>query len=134
MSLLVLHLKAMLRGGLSALINHRFHCDSEGIVYLISCKRCELQYVGTITPFRLRFNNHKSASNRYGRWQRNICGQQLYAHFWGEEHSGLSDFLVQVIDVTDVNNPTERERFWRAFNYLKFNSYVPRGLNLREAV
>jgi hypothetical protein len=111
MSLLVLHLKAMLRGGLSALINHCFHCDSEGIVYLISCKSCGLQYVGnTITPFRLRFN------------------------IWGEGHSGLSDFLVQVIDVTDVNNPTERERFWRAFNFLKFNSYVPRGLNLREAV
>jgi hypothetical protein len=92
-------------------------------VYLISCKFCGLQYVGnTITvPFRLRINNHKSALNRYGRGQRNICGQQLYAHFWGE-----GDFLVQVIDVTDVNNPTERESFWIE----KLNSYVPRGLNL----
>ena len=78
----------------------------------------------TITPFSLRFNNHKSALNRYGRGQRNICRQQLYAHFWGEGHSGLSDFLVQVIDVTDVNNPTERESFWIE----KLNSYVPRGL------
>ena len=43
---------------------------------------------------------------------------------------GLSDFLVQVIDVTDVNNPTERESFWIE----KLNSYVPRGLNLREEV
>jgi hypothetical protein len=49
---------------------------------------------------------------------------------WGEGHSGLSDFLVQVIDVTDVNNPTERESFWIE----KLNSYVPRGLNLREEV
>ena len=66
--------------GRSFCINHRFDCDSEGIVYLISCKFCGLQYVGnTITPFRLRFNNHKSALNRYGRGQRNICGQQLYA-------------------------------------------------------
>ena len=117
--------------GRSFCINHRFDCDSEGIVYLISCKFCGLQNVGnTITPFRLRFNNHKSALNRYGRGQRNICGQQLYAHFWGEGHSGLSDFLVQVIDVTDVNNPTERESFWIE----KLNSYVPRGLNLREEV
>ena len=81
-------------------------------MYLISCKFCGLQYVGnTITPFRLRFNNHKSALNRYGREQRNICGQQLYAHFWGEGHSGLSDFLVQVIDVTDVNNTLRGRAF-----------------------
>jgi hypothetical protein len=39
-------------------------------------------------------------------------------------------FGVQVIDVTDVNNPTERERFWIE----KLNGYVPRGLNLREEV
>ena len=46
------------------------------------------------------------------------------------ESEGLSDFLVQVIDVTDVNNPTERESFWIE----KLNSYVPRGFNLREEV
>jgi hypothetical protein len=95
------------------------------------CKSCGLQYAGnTIKPFRLRFNNHKSSLNRYRRGQRNICGQQLYAHFWGEGHSCLSDFLVLVIDVTDVNSPTERESFWIE----KLNSYVPCGLNLREEV
>jgi hypothetical protein len=40
------------------------------------------------------------------------------------------DFLVLVNDVTDVNNPTERERFWIE----KLNSYVPRGLNSKEEV
>jgi hypothetical protein len=36
--------------GRSFCINHRFDCDSERIVYLISCKFCGLQYVGnTIT-------------------------------------------------------------------------------------
>jgi hypothetical protein len=32
--------------GRSFCINHRFDCDSEGIVYLISCKFCGFQYVG----------------------------------------------------------------------------------------
>ena len=43
-------------------------------------------------------------------------------------HSGLNDFRVQIIDVTDVNKPTERESFWIE----KLNTYVPLGLNLRE--
>ena len=96
--------------GRSFRINHRFDCDTEGVVYLISCKSCGLQYVGnTITAFRLRFNNHKSSLNRYGRGQRNIAGQHIYAHFFGEGHLGLRDFMVQVIDCTNVNNPTERK-------------------------
>ena len=33
----------------------------------------------------------------------------MYAHFWGEGHSGLSDFLVQVIDVTDANREFEQD-------------------------
>ena len=35
---------------------------------------------------------------------------------------------TQVIDVTDVNNPTERESFWIE----KLNTYIPMGLNVRE--
>ena len=117
--------------GRSFFINHRFDCDSEGVKYLISCNICGLQYVGsTITSFRLRFNNHKSSLNRYGRGQTNVAGQHLYAHFFGEGHSGLSDLSVQVIDCTDVNNPTERESFWIE----KLNCYVPNGLNLKEEV
>ena len=43
-------------------INHSFDCDSQGVVYLITRKRCGKQYVGsTTTPFRLRFHNHKSS-------------------------------------------------------------------------
>jgi hypothetical protein len=59
-----------------------------------------------------------------------FVGNNCMPIFGGEGHLGLSDFLVQVIDVTDVNNPTERESFWIE----KLNSYVPRGLNLREEV
>ena len=98
--------------GRSFRINHRFDCDSEGIIYLISCNSCGLQYVGsTITSFRLRFNNHKSSLNRYGRGQTNVAGQHLYADFFGEGHSGLSDLSVQVIDCTDINTGQ-----WQMFN------------------
>ena len=64
------------------------------------------QYVGsTITSFRKRFNNHKSSLSRYGKGQRGMCGEHLYAHFWKEGHRGLDDVMVQVIDVANVRNP-----------------------------
>ena len=37
-----------------------FPCNSNNVVYLLSCKVCHAQYVGsTTTKFRVRFNNHK---------------------------------------------------------------------------
>ena len=55
-------------------------------------------------------------------------GRDLYSHFYTEGHSGIKDFSVQVIDVTDVNNSTERESFWIG----KLKTYIPMGLNVRE--
>ena len=60
-------------------INHHFGCNSQGVVYLITCGKCSKQYVGnTVTSFRLRFNNHKSSLNRFSKGQRGLCGQHLY--------------------------------------------------------
>ena len=40
----------------------RRDCDSKNVIYLVSCKKCRLQYVGsTTTDLRIRFRNHKSA-------------------------------------------------------------------------
>ena len=37
------------------------NCSTDLVVYLIECKSCSKQYVGsTITPFRSRFNNYKN--------------------------------------------------------------------------
>ena len=112
-------------------INHRFNCNSSGVVYLITCKNCEKQYVGnTVTPFRKRFNNHKSSLNRFGKGQKEICGKHLYSHFYTEGHLGIKDLSVMIIDVTNVNNPTERESFWIE----KLCTYIPTGLNVREEI
>ena len=43
------------------MINFNMGCNSDHVIYLISCIRCAMQYVGsTINKFRIRFNNHKS--------------------------------------------------------------------------
>ena len=42
-------------------IRSRLSCDSKNVIYLASCKKCRLQYVGSTTAdFRIRFRNHKS--------------------------------------------------------------------------
>ena len=64
-------------------------------MHLITCKQYKKQYVGSyVTPFGVRFNNHKSSLDRFGRGHTEICGQHLYAQFLGEGHSGLRDFLA----------------------------------------
>ena len=76
-------------------IDYSFDCDSEGVIYLISCVKFRKNYVGsTITSFKKRFNNHKSSINRYGRGQRKI-----------------EYMLVTIIDKTNINEPTQREGF-----------------------
>lgn len=42
-------------------IKGNFNCDSANVVYLLECTVCRQQYIGqTETPFRIRFNNHRS--------------------------------------------------------------------------
>ena len=48
--------------GKSYKIRPKLSCDFKNIIYLASCNRCRLQYIGsTTTYFRVRFRNHKSA-------------------------------------------------------------------------
>ena len=43
-------------------IKPRLSCDSKNVIYLASCNKCRLQYVGsTATQFKVRFRNHKSS-------------------------------------------------------------------------
>ena len=79
-------------------------CNSSNVVYLITCKTCALQYVGsTITKFRLRFNNHKARIRRHEMlWQAEKESHDLlYRHFCSEGHSGLKDVRIQLIDRVD---------------------------------
>ena len=91
-------------------INFSFDCDSAGVVYLLTCKRCSKMYVGsTVTSFQKRFNKHKSSLKRLGKGQRGIAGEHLYAYFFEDRHKGIEDIQVKIIDRTDVNDPTNRE-------------------------
>ena len=76
------------RTGKSYTINYELECNSSNAVYLMSCKVCHGQYVGsTTTKFRLRFNNRKACFRVHSR--RSFEGRNkddlLYRHFFGPD-------------------------------------------------
>ena len=68
--------------------------------------------------------------NRYGRGQREIPRENIYAHSFSDGHEVLVDLSVNIIDKTDIHNPTNREAYWT----YRQNSFTPKGLNLRDFI
>ena len=88
-------------------------CNSRNVAYLINCKLCGFQYVGsTITKFRLRFNNHKSRIRAHCRMSAvdKESDDLVYMHFYSHGHHGLSDVSIQLIGkVTDKDDLLAKE-------------------------
>ena len=115
--------------GTSYTVNHRFDCNSKNVVYLISCKICGLQYVGsTATKFRLRFNNHKRRLRAHSKMAAANKNKDdtIYKHFHSDEHRGLRDIEVHLIDkVNAKDNLLAKEGQWA----YRLRSVRPEGLN-----
>ena len=82
-------------------INYGLNCNSTNVVYMLICRVCGLQYVGsTITSFRSRFNNHKNRINFHSKASDSDKDKDdlIYKHFCSEGHHGVSDIEVMVID------------------------------------
>ena len=61
------------------------NCSSNLVVYIIECKSCSKQYVGsTITPFRSRFNDYKNGARKVLKVYPKKCNvyqEQFHGHF-----------------------------------------------------
>ena len=94
-------------------------CVSSNVIYVISCQRCNLQYVGkTSMTFRARMDAHRSAIN-------GTSDSAVAKHFRLAGHS-LHHFCAFPIEIV-VGDPFTigaRERFW--INKL---DVIARGLN-----
>ena len=110
-------------------INHRFNCNSKCLVYLLSCKVCGKQYVGSTTDkFRFRWNNYKNCQRKAERGEDHMQ-KYLHDHFLSEDHDGLlNNVYIIFIDKTDPSDPERREEFWRT----KLRTLAPLGLNVEE--
>ena len=94
-------------------------CGSRNVIYLVTCKICQKQYVGqTGRTLRERFSRHKTSI---------LCGtpNTLWEHF--SLHGGLQSVQIQPIEKLqgDLDFRLERERFW--IKLLK--TAQPSGLN-----
>ena len=101
--------------GKTYFVRQKLSCNSSNVIYLVHCKKCNLQYVGsTTTEFKVRFRNHKSSMKT----NKKTC--EVAIHFNRTPHV-LSDFAFQCIDQiqTDTSENTEKllitkEAYWSA--------------------
>ena len=121
------------RTGKSYTINYELDCNSSNVVYLLSCKVCHAQYVGsTTTKFRLRFNNHKARFRAHSRlsFEGRNKDDLLYRHFFGPGHHGLEDVSIQLIDRVSGEESAlrDKEGQWA----YRLNCIQPQGLNISD--
>ena len=100
-----------------------FTCNTQGIVYLISCTKCNMQYVGQTG--RKLVDRIKEHIYYIGK-KKEATG----THFSTNNHNN-SDFRVQVIEKVIPNAPQmrlDREDFW----IRTLNTKSPSGLNKND--
>jgi hypothetical protein len=116
-------------------------CNSKFVVYLVNCKVCSIQNVGsTITKYRIRMNNYKNVHRKYRlRWLEGkpervkegiICQEKFHKHFCSEGHTGIGDWEIILIDqASSEKSLRQKELFWQ----YKLQTFFPLGLNEIEA-
>ena len=96
-------------------------CKTKGVVYLIECSKCGIQYVGmTKNALQTRFTSHRSDI-------RHEENTSVAKHFNQDGHS-MEDLTIMIIDQEDSDKKLrERERYW----IKKLKTKAPHGLNRR---
>ena len=108
-----------------------FHCNSESVEYLLTCKICRKQYVGsTVAKFRPHFNQYNSYIELYRKGKRNFKQEKFIQHFYSKNYNGTDqDSHVKIIvDICDPNVQEKRENVWMN----KVRTLYPEGLNYKR--
>ena len=100
------------------------NCDSENVVYLITCKKCLKQYVGeTKNPLRLRANNHLSSI-------RSNLISPIAEQFALPDHSVKDHFEILPIEKTQIlpsEEGTKQKHLEREVDWIQ--TLYPLGFN-----
>ena len=135
------------------------NCDSPKVVYLITCKICSKQNVGsTDPPYRQRYKNYKSVQlgvrekvlgearpeTKRGRprkenkvptkatkkMEKKFAQEKFHKHFCEKGHTGIPDWDIRLIDTAYTEKSLRsKELFWQ----YKLKTFDPDGLNEYDA-
>ena len=105
-------------------IRQDISCKSENIIYLVNCKNCRMQGVGSCKSFAKRVSNYISSI------ERKSPGCKIEQHFLQQGHS-IQDFAV--LGIVKLENsppdPIERLREFEGYWMVKLNTLEPHGMN-----
>ena len=134
-------------------------CDTRNVVYLVTCKVCGIQNVGsTKDKYRERFNNYKTVqrkvrekvlgetrpvtnrgrprkkdqapSKESKKLEKKYAQEKFHQHFCKEGHKGIPDWEIRLIDTAfSEKSLRSKELFWQ----YKMKTFDPDGLNEYEA-
>ena len=102
-------------------INKNVDCSTQNIIYLLSCKKCSVQYIGeTERMLKERFSEHRTFVNT------NNKTKSTGLHFNSKGHS-VSDMEITIIEKVFSSDPRFRKQREKLY-IQKFNTRY-RGLN-----
>jgi len=97
------------------------NCGTSDVIYLITCTKCHIQYVGeTGQKFRDRMNNHKSTIRT-----KKLTPIAIHFNSLGHTSENLSATLLEKFNTNSILHRREREYYWQ----LRLGTIYPRGLN-----
>ena len=102
-------------------LKHNCDCNSFNIVYLITCLKCELQYVGeTKNKLRDRMNGLRSVVHLNK-------DTPIGIHFNSPNHNltHLRIIPIELLPSLSITQRRSREQYWQ----LKIGTLFPQGLN-----
>jgi len=119
-------------------------CRSSNLVYCITCKVCDKQYVGqTLRPIMERFQGHcgKITAYRKRRRENPILSRQLDKdgvgnHFSADNHNGIEDLIISVlafITITPCSDAALKYRLKVEKEWIhRMRCPAPEGLNILD--
>lgn len=104
-------------------IHENLTCKSKNLIYLVTCRKCMVQYVGeTGNSLHDRFTKHFYCIRQNNR-------TPIGLHFNSPGHSFLDLQVTAIEEIKNTQNPTNvrkaREKFWQT----NLCTFFPQGLN-----
>ena len=110
-------------------IKSNLTCDTQNLIYMIQCNRCNLQYIGeTKRRLKDRFNEHCRIIDNPNTKSKPTTAAE---HFLSSPNHTAND--MQLIPIEKIfSNRDSIRKAKEAFLISKGRTLVPHGLNIRE--